>query len=300
MRQKRDRSGLTNIIFLSLCSLLGLIIDGSNFFGKSQNGQQVLAQGGIQVRADQWLRVDQTTGKVTYRNFYNYANRPARIGDRLQVVSDEISTGANSSALLTVDTAIGTIYVAENTTIKINSFRTAPDNGRITNLFISRGKARLQIRKFTNRGSQLNIQTPAGISGVRGTQYIIAAKTNGNMTVTTLSGSVATTAQNQTQLVKGGFQNLTVVGQPPSPPVPINNDTGLRYTVNKETSGAGRSIVFRGYTNPFNTVKVDGKDQSLDPNGNFSIQFPAPSNLKVNVTVENTQGKVQVYEIPIL
>jgi hypothetical protein len=165
---------------------------------------------------------------------------------------------------------------------------------------VPRGKARLQIRKFTNRGSQLNIQTPAGISGVRGTSYIVTAKSNGSMVITTLNGSVETTAQNQTKLVNGGFENLTFVGEPPSPPVPINNDASLRYVIIKESQFSGRFVVFRGYTSPSNTVKVDEKEQSLDRNGNFSIQFPATSNLKVNVKVETPQGNVKVYEIPIL
>jgi hypothetical protein len=199
-----------------------------------------------------------------------------------------------------VDTGVGVINVSENTTIQIRSFRLASDNGRVTNLFVPRGKARLQIRKFTNRGSQLNIQTPAGISGVRGTNFIVIARTNGNMITTTFKGSVATTAKNQTQMVNGGFQNITIVGESPSIPVPISNDAGLRYTINRQTSGSGRSVVFVGYTNPFNTVKVDGLEQSLDRSGKFSLQLPATSSLKVKVTVETAMGKIQDYEIPIL
>lgn len=297
MLPKRTNFKAINFV---LVTVVGLLLDVSGIFFAPQNNQNVQAQGGIQVRADQWLRVDQVSGNVVYRNYYNYANRPARVGDLLQVPSDEISTGANSSAILSVDTGVGSIYVAENTTIKINSFRLASDNGRITNLFVSRGRARLQIRKFTNRGSQLNIQTPAGISGVRGTKYIVIAKPNGNMIITTFEGSVATTAQKRTEMVNGGFQNLTVVGEPPSRPVPISNDASFSYVINRQSTGAGRSILFIGYTNPFNAVKVNGQEQALDRNGNFSIQFPATSNLKVNVTVETPQGKIQVYEIPIL
>lgn len=275
-----------------------LTISGNHFL--NQDFSRAEAQGGIQVRTNQWLRVDKITGNVTYRNLYNYANRTARVGDILQAASDEIITGRDSTAVLSVDTAVGSIYVMENTTLKIRSFQIARDNGRITNLSIPRGKARLQIRKFTNRGSQLNIQTPSGISGVRGTEYIVVAKPNGNMTVTTLKGSVATTAQNRTEIVKGGFQNLTVVGKPPSPPVPIVDDPSLRYVIERKTSGAGRSIVLVGYTNPFNLVKIDGIDRDLDSNGQFSLRFPAPSSLSVKIKVETPQGKVQVYEIPIL
>lgn len=294
MLQKRERLNLTFI------TCLGILI---NVLGNTllpQDQQKTEAQKAIQVRTDQWLKVDKVMGTVKYRNLYNYENRAARVGDRLQTTSDEISTGANSSAVLSVDTGVGVINVSENTTIQIRSFRLASDNGRVTNLFVPRGKARLQIRKFTNRGSQLNIQTPAGISGVRGTNFIVIARPNGNMITTTFEGSVATTAKNQSRMVNGGFQNITIVGESPSIPVPISNDAGLRYTINRQTSGSGRSVVFEGYTNPFNTVKVDGLEQSLDRSGKFSLQLPATSSLKVKVTVETAMGKIQDYEIPIL
>ncbi len=286
-----------NIIFFAF---LMLMIDVSGISLLSQEHQKVAAQKDIQIRTDQWLKVEEVTGNVTYRNFYNYDNRPARVGDLLQIASDEISTGANGSAVLTVDTAVGSIYIAENTTIQIRSFRIAADNGRITNLFVPRGKVRLQIRKFTHRGSQINIQTPAGISGVRGTQYIAFVKPNGDMLITTIEGSVATTAQNQTEIVNGGFQNITVVGEPPSTPIRFTDDASLRYIINRQVSGLSRSISMSGYTSPFNTVKVDELEQSLDGNGEFSLKFPATSSLKVKVTVETPTGKIQVYEIPIL
>jgi hypothetical protein len=286
-----------SIIFLTL---LMLLIDISGINLRSQDHQKVEAQKDIQIRTDQWLKVEEVTGNVTYRNFYNYDNRPAKVGDLLQITSDEISTGTNGSAVLTVDTAVGSIYVAENTTIQIRSFQVAADNGRITNLFVPRGKVRLQIRKFTHRGSQINIQTPAGVSGVRGTQYIAIVKPNGNMLIATIEGSVATTAQNQTEIVNGGFQNITVVGEPPSTPIAFTDDASLSYIINRQVSGLSRSIVVSGYTSPLNTVKVDELEQSLDGSGEFSLKFPATSSLKVKVTVETPTGKIQVYEIPIL
>ncbi|NUN65313.1 FecR domain-containing protein [Pseudanabaena biceps] len=258
------------------------------------------AQSGIRVRADQWLRVEKVVGNVTYRNLYNYTSRPAIVGDLLQAASDEISTGEGSSATLSVDTGAGLIYVAENTTIRVKSFLMAADSGRITNLFISRGKARLQIRKFTNSSSQLNIQTPAGVSGVRGTEFIVIARPTGDTVLSTLSGRVASMAQNVTEPVRAKFENMTLLGKPPSKPVPIKNDPSLKYTIDRKTSAIGRSVSLIGYTNPFNTVKVDGLEQPLDLSGKFAIQFPAPSTLKVNVQVETPQGKTQFYEIPLL
>jgi hypothetical protein len=294
MLQKRKN---LNLIFITC---LGLLINICAPILLPSDQQKVEAQRAIQVRTDQWLRVEEVSGNVSYRNLYNYANRAARVGDLLQAASDEISTGANSSAVLSVDTGVGSIYLTENTTIQIRSFSISADNGRITNLFVPLGKARLQIRKFTNRGSQFNIQTPSGISGVRGTQYIVHVKPNRDMLLTTFSGSVATTAQSQTKMVKAGFQNITVFGASPSTPTPIRNDASFRYVINKKASGSGRSIVLSGYTDPFNTVKVNGLEQSLDRSGSFSLQLPATSSLKVKVTVETSLGKVQVYEIPIL
>jgi hypothetical protein len=294
MIQKRKK---LNLVFITC---LGLLINLSGAILLPQDQQKVEAQRAIQVRTDRYLKVAEVAGNVKYRNLYNYANREARVGDLLQSPSDEISTSANSSAVLKLDTGVGSIYVAENTTIQIRSFMTAADNGRITNLFIPRGKARLQVNKFTNRGSQLNIQTPSGVSGVRGTTYSVTARPNGNMILTTFEGSVATTAQNQTKMVGGGFQNLTVVGEPPSNAVPISNDASLSYAINRQVSGSGRSVIFHGYTNPFNTVKVNGLEQSLDKSGRFSVQLPAPSSLKLKITVETSLGKLQTYEIPIL
>ena len=297
MLQKHKKQKKLNLIFIT-CS--GILINFLGIILLPQNQQQLEAQSGIQVRTNQWLKVEKVVGNVKYSNLYNYVNRPARVGDLLQSASDEISTGVNSSAILSVDTGVGMIDISDNTTLQIRSLSVASDNGRVTNLFIPRGKARLQIRKFTNRGSQLNIQTPAGISGVRGTKYIVQARSNGNMIITTFTGRVATTAQNQTKMVNGGFQNLTVVGEPPSTPVPINNDASLKYVIDRQTSDSGRSILLVGYTNPFNTVKVDGLEKSLDRSGKFSLKLPATSSLKVKVTVETSTGKIQVYEIPIL
>ncbi len=297
MFKKHQKHINLNII---LTAFIWLCIDVSGVIFLTQSQQRVEAQKNIQVRTEQWLKVEKVSGNVTYRNLYNYDNRPAKVGDRLQTTTDEIATGANGSAVLSIDTGVGLIYVEENTTIQIRSFRIAADNGRITNLFVPRGKARLQIRKFTSRGSQLNIETPAGISGVRGTKYIVGTKPNGSMVITTLEGRVATTAQNQTKMVKGGFQNLTVVGEPPSEPVAIINDPSLKYVINKQASNLDRSIIFSGYTSAFNTVKVNGIDQALDRNGKFSLQLSPTSSLKVKVTVETPMGKIRVYEIPIL
>jgi hypothetical protein len=76
----------SNIFFFAF---LIFIIDISGISLLSQDYQKVEAQKDIQIRTDQWLKVEEVTGNVTYRNFYNYDNRPARVGDLLQTTSDE-------------------------------------------------------------------------------------------------------------------------------------------------------------------------------------------------------------------
>ncbi len=99
-----------NIIFTAF---IWLCIDISGGVFLAQSHQKVEAQGEIQIRTEQWLKVEQVIGTVTYRNLYNYDNRPAKVGDRLQTTTDEISTGANGSAILSLDTGVGSIYVRE-------------------------------------------------------------------------------------------------------------------------------------------------------------------------------------------
>ena len=74
------------------------------------------------------------------------------------------------------------------------------------------------------------------------THYPVIARPNGNTITTTFQGSVVTTAKNQAKIVNGGFQNITVVGEPPSNPIPISNDASLSYVINRQTSGAGRNV----------------------------------------------------------
>jgi hypothetical protein len=70
----------------------------------------------------------------------------------------------------------------------------APNNGRITRLLVPRGQVRLQLRPFTNPGSRMEIETPAGTSGVRGTEFGLNVQPDGKMAIATLEGSVATSA----------------------------------------------------------------------------------------------------------
>jgi hypothetical protein len=255
------------------------------------------AQRSLPVRVQRQIVLQNMQGQVTYRQ--GKTVRPARVGDSLRTVGDGITTAQNSTATLAVDTGIGFILLSERTSLLVQELRYASDNGRITRLQVSQGQARLRLRQFTNRGSRLEIQTPAGISGVRGTDFGLTIQPNGKTGVATLTGGVATSAQGRAVLVRGGFQNLTLPGEPPSSPVPLRNSTEFQYRVERFTEKGLRKIRLTGQVDTVNSVLIGGTPQVTDRNGRFSVVWLMPNRLRVPVTVTTPLGKQQIHELEI-
>ncbi len=249
----------------------------------------------VPVRVDRWLEVRQLSGAVTFTR--SGGTRMARVGDRLQAVGEGITTGSGSTAVLAVDTGIGFVNVTENTRMQVRSLDYAPDDGRITRLFVSRGQVRLQIRQFTNPSSEFEIQTPSGTSGVRGTDFGVAVQEDGKMGVATLDGSIDTAAQGQTVPVPAGFQNLTIPGEPPSPATPLRDDTTLQARTERVIVSQVRRVRLVARVDPVNAVLVGGVPQTTDRNGEFSLLFPARAGQQVpTITVITPLGKRQDYD----
>lgn len=251
----------------------------------------------LRVRIDRWLELQQMAGSVQFEQ--GSRSQRARKGDRLQAVGDGISTGKGASATLGVDTGIGVINVAESTRLRVQELAMAPDNGRITRLQVTQGQASLRIRPFTHKGSELEIRTPASVSGVRGTEFGVAVQPNGKTGLAVLQGGVTSSAQGQLVAVNGGFQNFTIPGEPPTPPVPLRNDTRLiRSEFDMVIEGGVRRVRLLGQVDPVNSVLVDGIPQVTDRTGQFTTTLrPLPSFLTVKVTVITPLGKQEVYEL---
>lgn len=252
----------------------------------------------VPVRVDRWLMVKQLSGRVMFNQ--GSSSRPARQGDRLQQVGDGITTDGGSAATLEVDTGIGFVNVAEKTEVRVQSLAVAPDNGRITRLLVPKGQVRLQLRRFTHRGSELEIRTPAGISGVRGTEFGLTVQPNGKTGLATLTGRVETMAQGQNVNVAAGFQNLIMPGEAPSPPVPLRNDTSLRYQIERRIVNNVRRQRLIGQVDPVNTVSVEALPIDIDRNGRFAVDLPVASRLRIRVKVITPLGKTQVHEVVVL
>lgn len=251
----------------------------------------------LPVRVERWLELREMTGRVNA--IYGAQTRSARLGDRLQAVGDGIVTGAKAAATLAVDTGIGQINMGPQTRIQIRSLEIAPSSGRITQLTVTGGQVRLKVRPFTNPDSRLEIQTPAGITGVRGTEFGLNVQPSGKSAVATLEGQVIATAQGQDVAVDAGFQNFTIPGEPPSPPVPITNDTGLTFRLVKTFAGPIRKVRLEGQVDPVNAVFVEGQPIASDREGRFSVLLPAPNFPRYRVVVITPLGKTQDHELAL-
>lgn len=253
------------------------------------------AQQSIPARINRWLAVRNVAGNVSYLKGND--TRPAQVGDRLQQVGEGINTGEDSTATLEVDTGIGFIDVSEQTNLRVRTLEFAPDNGRITHLYVSQGQARLRVRTFTHRGSELEIRTPAGVSGVRGTDFGINVHTDGRMAIATLEGRVDTTAEGETVAVPDGFQNFTIPGEPPTPAVPLRNDTSLNYRIRRQFSGSQRRLLLIGEVDPVNIVLIEDEPQPLNRDGRFTVELPARTRVSLEVTVITPLGREEIHEI---
>jgi hypothetical protein len=240
-----------------------------------------------------WLEVQQTNGNVAFLR--GQASQPARRGMRLQSVGDGVRTGSRASVALAVDTNAGFIRVAEQTNVRIAQLRVVPGGGRVTQLQVSGGQVRVQVRRYNNSGSRLEIKTPSGISGIRGTEFGVVVQPDGKTGLTTLSGAVESTAQGVTVLVKANFQNVVVPNEKPSQPVPLRNDS--RLNIYELTALNDRQVRIVGQTDAVNLLNIANQTQNTDRVGRFDIKFALPSDRRVPILVRTPLGKEQRYEL---
>jgi hypothetical protein len=254
------------------------------------------AQKAVEVRINRWLQVEQLTGNV-YIELLN-GGRSAQIGDRLSRVGDRITTGPRAFAKLALDTGVGTIEVAENTQVQIQTLDPPlPDQGRVTRLVVPRGRVRLRLRHFSSPNSRFEIQTPAGVSGVRGTDFGVSVQPSGKTGTAVLDGRVANSAQNQAVDIDANFQSLTLVGEPPQPPTPLKDDTGLNYRLEQKIYRQRRELTLVGQIDPVNSLLINGVPTDTDREGRFRRRIPMTSFPKVNLVVTTPLGKEKIYDL---
>jgi hypothetical protein len=251
----------------------------------------------LTVRGDRWLSVVEASGNVDLIP-YEGERRRARRGDRLTRVGDMLVTGDNASARLEVDQRAGFVTMAENSQLQIQTLSITSSGGRITELAVSRGQVRLRVRPLTNPGSRLEIHTPAGVSGVRGTDFGLTIQPDGQTGVATLEGSVIASAQGQSVIVSDNLQSTIRPGEPPTPPEPLRDDPTLYIEVLSAAPGRVTARV-AGYTDTVNLFELNGESQTLDRAGRFDLEVPIPSDGPILARVITPLGTEQKYELAV-
>jgi hypothetical protein len=260
--------------------------------------QVAIAQPNLNVQVQRWLQVQSLSGQV--RLILSNTRQSAKVSDRLSAVGDGITTGRQSAAQLALDSGIGFVDVAEQTQVIIQEIVVTANQGRVTRLAVPTGRAKLKLRRFTNPESRLEIQTPAGVSGVRGTEFGINVQPDGKTSVAVLDGRVDSSAQSKTVEINRGFQSFTMKGEPPSDPVPLKDDPGLTYKLDRQIVRGIRRLKLKGQVDVVNAVFVGGEPVLVDRHGQFEFDVVATSHPRLTVAVVTPLGKSQTYDLKLL
>jgi hypothetical protein len=246
----------------------------------------------LSVPSQRALEIGQIRGNVIYQN-QNQQKRPAKVGDRLQATGEGVITQTRSFTLLLIDSEIGRINVFESTDLRVKRLDITPSGGRVTLLSVIQGQVRLRIRPFTNPDSRFEVETPAGVTGVRGTEFGVGVGPSGKTTVATLVGIIAASAQGETVLVEKGFGSIIIPGEPPTSPQPFTNDVSLRAVRLLRTSLG--TVEVKGQVEPFNLVWIDDRPVDVGKDGKLRATIPLPVNPYLRIRVQSPLGKERVY-----
>ncbi len=266
-----------------------------------------------QQASEREIVVEEVKGTVTY----GPSMQAVTVGQRLLAGEQELRTGNNSTVRLHIDTYIGSVEVAENTTLRIKTLASGK-----TSLFVSQGRVRASIGSTTrNRLSQkaieketdksllaqsntsrgnypVDIETPAGIAGVQGTSFGVNVGPNGKTGVSTLDGSVAAIAQGQTVLVNKGQYALIEPGKAPTQPAMAPARSAFRVLSVRKIGDNGIRVI--GQAAPHDLVYVNGQPVETDIDGKFSTIVPRPLNRRVRFVLRGPTATETYYEIAVL
>jgi hypothetical protein len=248
------------------------------------------------LRLNGWLRVEKLEGRVIYRRLERSAPLKAWLGQRLSQVGEILETAADGTALLVLDSGLGTLTVAQNTKLTIKALHTNREGGRITRIEVLRGQVRLKVRPLTNPSSRLELQTPVGITGVRGTEFGLAVQPSGQTGVATLSGRVDAAALGTTVTVDEARQTVILPGLPPQSPQPLRDDPDLKMSLAEGSAGRVRLV---GVTDPANLLLVDGEPYNTGPGGDFEIVYHSRGQAVMTLRSITPLGTQRKYEIPL-
>ena len=253
------------------------------------------AQPPLQLLVKRFIIIKSLSGTVRYRA--ENSTSTAQVGQRLTEVGDAIITGKQSSAMLAIDEGIGTIQMGEKTELSIQRLQHS-NGGYVTQLKINGGQVRLKIRPFSNSNSKIEVITPAGVSGVRGTEFGVSVLPSGKTGLATLEGKVTLEAQSVMVRVDRGLQSTVIMNEPPSIPSRLINDPSIRLDVIAARDG-GRSVQLVGRTDSVNLLLIGETTVETDRVGNFNVVVPLPNDRRLPLLSTTPLGRKQSYIIQV-
>ena len=251
-------------------------------------------------RSTRWLEVRELEGGVEALHGGGDWHR-ARLNDRLLLPGDGVITDTDSEASLAFDDGIGSVRVFEESKIQILTLFTDSQGGKITEIDVPEGTARFQIRRFNRPSSALTIQSPAGIAGVRGTDFGLGITPLGRTAVATFEGTVEAKAEGIPVMVEDGTYSIVIPGDIPTPPDSLTGadvDLGIVNLdlVADAALPTGRLV---GKVFPINLVYVNGEVIEIDVSGNFVVNATLDDRQSFLVQVRSPSGDSQRYELTV-
>ncbi len=272
-----------------------IVLSSVIFTGILTSTASTNAQPPLQLRIKRFISISNLAGTVRYRT--GNSTNTARVGQRLTEVGDAVITGKQSSVTLAIDEGIGTIQVSEKTELSIE--RLYKDRaGYVTQLKINGGQVRFKIRPFNNPNSKIEIITPAGVAGVRGTEFGMNVLPSGKTGLATLNGMVTLEAQSVIAKVGRGLQSTVGMNEPPSSPSRLINDPGVRLYVIAARDG-GRSVQLVGQTDSVNLLLIGETTLETDRTGNFNVTVPLPNDRRLSLLSTTPLGRKQSYIVQV-
>ena len=268
--------------------MLGLFIFVNLFLGAPSAQPKTMT-----VRLQRWLEIRAIAGQV--QRLSGGRSEAAQVGQRLAKVGEGLRTGPKSKATLAIDSGIGFVQVGENAEFEIQQLQVV-QGGMQTQLKVIRGQVRLKVRPFTHPKSNIRINTPAGVAGVRGTEFGVGVNPSGKTGIATLEGAVVASAQGREVDVAKGYQSVIPVGLPPKPAVPLRDDPSLDLQL---LLADGSTVQLMGQTDEVNVVTIGNQILEPDSDGTITFQGLLPADRQLAVTITTPLGKTRDYNLRI-
>lgn len=145
-------------------------------------------------------------------------SKPASVGAELDA-GDRLMTAGDANALLEFADGSRLRLNAEGS-VKLKTLRTLSSGAGDAQLELERGRTESTVTPAPGRGTRFLIETPSGVTSVRGTDFRVASDPEASRTEV-LGGRVDVDAAGRGVQVGAGFGTRVQAGAPPMPPVAL-------------------------------------------------------------------------------